>query len=1180
MVRVSNNDQFHKAICQNELVYFFGTGISSALTKQPFSWYKWISDGLQLIKDNALSDYLKKRLDADSSADNLIQIIGEVLAVLKDEGSYEKWMQESFEKKHIEDYGLARTLKKLLILNDFLVTTNYDRLIEEATGAGSLTYKEPDKVFDMLKYKRMKSILHIHGMYDSAHGVDNIIADRSQYESILDNKGAQFLQNLLGTRNVIFIGCGKTTEDANIAQFIRFSKEWLRINVTYYYLHNAATDIEGLPDNIVPICYGDDYSELPEYLENMICERLKAKIEKQRLIGRTIFSEATNNNFGLSEYHYSREYLKFCGRKKELGSLEVFLENDAHSLWWALTGQAGSGKSRLAFEFIHRIPKSYFGFFINPAAGADSVKEFIPFSDTLVIVDYVKGNEKNIADIVLGLFDVFNQPENENYKFRLIFVERENLTVSGTWYYALEQAFSYYDRVTFKKAEYKPYLSSREHEFICIDDLDDDAVVELIGDICDKKGLPKDLNRDHRLRDEYASKFEQLRFRPLFLQLYVQAWIENGKSDIDYRSYRDILKAVLDKEKEHLMMIVEGDKACATSLIRLLTRACIFPLNEESLPEVYIKDWEAVKKYVENDTLPGIERKEELFSIVKDASHGMNDSVGVKGFVIDPLYPDIIKEAFFLQYVDDIENFGHELWMNAPVEYSIFLYRCAVDFPDDKGLREYIQSQTIKYDNIPAMYARISLLHHEIITIDDNPVDLQKEVDEEYAYWQRVPTDGEMADELRQVRLEGIHDSLLMYTGWSNVNRGMDAIKELADTPDTPFLRERKCLYLLDMVKYLTNGGLVSVNTSEYTIGLLRNVLSEMNEDSDFYHYIKLSIDSYHIQNSIIAIEPNKKYLSGYSQEDWDTVKKMLSDLKGACNLGNERDAEIYAYTVYRCTALAREKLAGGNICYFCDELQDYAVDYASSNGKLAFNDQIHYYYLHAKFVDTESVCMASTLAFGQSGYASSKIDGYIDEIEKNEMIRDFSGLLVGALALKVGFDEEVTDAEVNSYIERAKGYIEDYPDNSFLAEKYFDLLSAALDFQFKRPASKNEIVYGYSLALRFPLEKGVLKGFFELLKNSFEYRNWRLYLNNKQIRTGLVQNGLEKYFTEMIPVSLGPAYPNPITVKENTFVQSMMPEVTSTYIRNHKKIGANDPCPCGSGIKFKKCCRGKGLFD
>lgn len=31
---------------------------------------------------------------------------------------------------------------------------------------------------------------------------------------------------------------------------------------------------------------------------------------------------------------------------------------------------------------------------------------------------------------------------------------------------------------------------------------------------------------------------------------------------------------------------------------------------------------------------------------------------------------------------------------------------------------------------------------------------------------------------------------------------------------------------------------------------------------------------------------------------------------------------------------------------------------------------------------------------------------------------------------------------------------------------------------------------------------------------------------------------------------------------------------------RHSQKVGANDPCPCGSGKKFKKCCRGKDIFD
>ena len=30
--------------------------------------------------------------------------------------------------------------------------------------------------------------------------------------------------------------------------------------------------------------------------------------------------------------------------------------------------------------------------------------------------------------------------------------------------------------------------------------------------------------------------------------------------------------------------------------------------------------------------------------------------------------------------------------------------------------------------------------------------------------------------------------------------------------------------------------------------------------------------------------------------------------------------------------------------------------------------------------------------------------------------------------------------------------------------------------------------------------------------------------------------------------------------------------------VRKAAKVGPNDPCPCGSGTKYKKCCRAKDL--
>jgi preprotein translocase subunit SecA len=31
-------------------------------------------------------------------------------------------------------------------------------------------------------------------------------------------------------------------------------------------------------------------------------------------------------------------------------------------------------------------------------------------------------------------------------------------------------------------------------------------------------------------------------------------------------------------------------------------------------------------------------------------------------------------------------------------------------------------------------------------------------------------------------------------------------------------------------------------------------------------------------------------------------------------------------------------------------------------------------------------------------------------------------------------------------------------------------------------------------------------------------------------------------------------------------------PEPVSQYVREAPKVGRNDPCPCGSGKKFKQC--------
>jgi len=54
--------------------------------------------------------------------------------------------------------------------------------------------------------------------------------------------------------------------------------------------------------------------------------------------------------------------------------------------------------------------------------------------------------------------------------------------------------------------------------------------------------------------------------------------------------------------------------------------------------------------------------------------------------------------------------------------------------------------------------------------------------------------------------------------------------------------------------------------------------------------------------------------------------------------------------------------------------------------------------------------------------------------------------------------------------------------------------------------------------------------------------------------------------------------YSDPETTSSAAFQPSQTVDdrtaaAVKTVVRNNPKVGRNDPCPCGSGKKYKKCC-------
>jgi uncharacterized protein YecA (UPF0149 family) len=46
--------------------------------------------------------------------------------------------------------------------------------------------------------------------------------------------------------------------------------------------------------------------------------------------------------------------------------------------------------------------------------------------------------------------------------------------------------------------------------------------------------------------------------------------------------------------------------------------------------------------------------------------------------------------------------------------------------------------------------------------------------------------------------------------------------------------------------------------------------------------------------------------------------------------------------------------------------------------------------------------------------------------------------------------------------------------------------------------------------------------------------------------------------------------------LRQRESIEGQMPPRPATLTQPHHRIGRNDPCPCGSGKKYKKCCMGK----
>lgn len=82
---------------------------------------------------------------------------------------------------------------------------------------------------------------------------------------------------------------------------------------------------------------------------------------------------------------------------------------------------------------------------------------------------------------------------------------------------------------------------------------------------------------------------------------------------------------------------------------------------------------------------------------------------------------------------------------------------------------------------------------------------------------------------------------------------------------------------------------------------------------------------------------------------------------------------------------------------------------------------------------------------------------------------------------------------------------------------------------------------------------------------------------NKRNIQTNMIMDGVT-----MVPADFDQKVQNTKDAIENNRAVEAMARyklMHTTFVREYK-IGRNDPCPCGSGKSYKKCCLKTGKYE
>lgn len=271
-------EEMRELIRAGRVIAIIGTGVSLSATgmDQRASWQGMVLDGVRRCEGLGLvpSGWGDRRRNDVASGD-LDELLGAAELVARKLGAprggdYASFLRETAGSLRISDPAVPSAICALGIP---LATTNYDGILEEASGLDPVTWRDLARVQRFLNGDE-KAILHLHGHWRER---ESIVFGIRSYEDVLRHEGAQAVLRQISLQySLLFVGCGDGLQDPNFGSLLTWMRNVLpETERRHFRLIRSSEEAVLRPlhppeGRIFLQSYGLDYKHLAPFLRLLV----------------------------------------------------------------------------------------------------------------------------------------------------------------------------------------------------------------------------------------------------------------------------------------------------------------------------------------------------------------------------------------------------------------------------------------------------------------------------------------------------------------------------------------------------------------------------------------------------------------------------------------------------------------------------------------------------------------------------------------------------------------------------------------------------------------------------------------------------------------------------------------------------------------------------------------------